>query len=284
MQDDWRAKSWLTLNIGLRWDHFSPITAAQGERSNFDPVLAAACTPSNCNPFIIGATAGVKSYWTNFEPRFGFAVTPRKGLVVRGGFGMSRFAQDYASGSMNLYNPPFIPLTLDCFPQTGTGASACPAGSGKLFQGAPPVTVPAFNNLFPGTVYGHAVDYPQAYIMQWNLTVQKQVGANVFSVGYVGQVARHLQYAPNINVPPPSPNGLTNYYPRVFAGVMPNLAAINYYTATGASEYNAAQLSFERRYAKGLTANANYTFARNLTNISDGGTTGSAAVGAIPSQ
>jgi hypothetical protein len=62
---------------------------------------------------------------------------------------------------------------------------------------------------------------------------------------------------------------------------MPNLAAINYYTATGASEYNAAQFSFERRYAKGLTANVNYTFARNLTNISDGGTTGAATVGAI---
>jgi hypothetical protein len=62
---------------------------------------------------------------------------------------------------------------------------------------------------------------------------------------------------------------------------MPNLASINYYTATGASEYNAAQFSFERRYAKGLTANANYTFARNLTNISDGGTTGQAVVGSI---
>jgi hypothetical protein len=62
---------------------------------------------------------------------------------------------------------------------------------------------------------------------------------------------------------------------------MPNLASINYYTATGAAEYNAAQLSFERRYAKGLTANVNYTFARNLTNISDGGTTGAATVGAI---
>jgi len=80
VQDDWHAKSWLTLNLGLRWDHFSPITAAQGERSNFDPVLAAACTPSNCNPFRVGATAGVKTYWTNFEPRFGFAVTPRKGF------------------------------------------------------------------------------------------------------------------------------------------------------------------------------------------------------------
>ena len=281
VQDDWHAKSWLTLNLGLRWDHFSPITAAQGERSNFDPVLAAACTPSNCNPFRVGATAGVKSYWTNFEPRFGFAVTPRAGFVVRGGFGMSRYAQDYASGSMNLYNPPFVPLNLDCFPQTGTGASACPAGSGKLFQGAPPVTVPAINNQLPGTVGAHATDYPQAYIMQWNTTIQKQFGANVVSVGYVGQVARHLQYAPNINIPPPSQAGPGIYNPRVFAGVMPNLASINYYTATGASEYNAAQLSFERRYAKGLTANVNYTFARSLTNISDGGTTGAATVGAI---
>ena len=281
VQDDWHAKSWLTLNLGLRWDHFSPITAAQGERSNFDPVLAAACTPSNCNPFRVGATAGVKSYWTNFEPRFGFAVTPRAGFVVRGGFGMSRYAQDYASGSMNLYNPPFVPLNLDCFPQTGTGASACPAGSGKLFQGAPPVTIPVINNQLPGTVGAHATDYPQAYIMQWNTTIQKQFGANVVSVGYVGQVARHLQYAPNINIPPPSQAGLGVYNPRVFAGVMPNLASINYYTATGAAEYNAAQLSFERRYAKGLTANVNYTFARSLTNISDGGTTGAATVGAI---
>jgi hypothetical protein len=281
VQDDWRVKPWLTLNLGLRWDHFSPITAAQDERSNFDPVLAAACTPASCNPFRVGGTAGVKSYWTNFEPRFGFAVTPKAGFVVRGGFGMSRYAQDYASGAMNLYNPPFVPLNLDCFPQTGTGASACPAGSGKLFQGAPPVTIPTINNQLPGTVGAHAVDYPQAYIMQWNTTVQKQIGANVFSVGYVGQVARHLQYAPNINIPPPSQAGLGVYNPRVFAGVMPNLASINYYTATGASEYNAAQFSFERRYAKGLTANVNYTFARILTNISDGGTTGAATVGAI---
>jgi len=45
----------------------------------------------------VGATGGVKSYWTNFEPRFGFAANPRKNLVIRGGFGMSRFAQDFAS-------------------------------------------------------------------------------------------------------------------------------------------------------------------------------------------
>jgi len=128
----------------------------------------------------------------------------------------------------------------------------------------------------------HATDYPQAYIMQWNLTIQKQFGANVISAGYVGQVARHLQYAPNINIPASIKGApLGTYAPLVYSGVLPNVTSINYYTATGASEYNAAQFSFERRYSKGLTVNVNYVFARNLTNISDGGATGAATVGSI---
>ena len=281
VQDDWHAKSWLTLNIGLRWDHFSPITAAQGQRSNFDLTNVDQCaTNFNCNPFLIGSTAGVKSYWTNFEPRVGFAATPIKNLVIRGGFGISRFAQDYASGSLNLYNPPFISQTIDCFPAQ-TGPTACPAGSGPLSQGAPNAPIPPINRNFPGVVFAHALVYPQAYIMQYNLTVQKQFGSNVVSAGYVGQVGRHLQYAPNINIPAAISNVPKVYAPLVYSGVLPNVTTINYYTATGASEYNAAQFSFERRYSKGLTVNVNYTFARNLTNISDGGTTGAATVGAI---
>ena len=278
VQDDWHAKSWLTLNIGLRWDHFSPITAAQGQRSNFDLASAKACTASSCDPFLIGATAGVKAYWTNFEPRLGFAINPRKNTVIRGGFGMSRYAQDYASGSLNLYNAPFISQSIDCFPG---GSPACPAGSGLLSQGAPNAPVPAINNQYPGVVAAHALDYPQAYIMQWNMTFQQQFGQNVVSVGYVGQVARHLQYAPNVNIPAAISSTPKVYAPLVYSGVLPNVTTISYYTATGASEYNAAQFSFERRYAKGLTVNANYVFARNLTNISDGGTTGSISVGSV---
>jgi len=280
VQDDWHARPWLTFNLGLRWDHFSPVTAAQGQRSNFDLARAAACTPTNCNPFIIGETAGVKSYWTNFEPRIGFAITPRRNSVIRGGFGMSRFAQDFASGSLNLYNPPFISQSIDCFPSVASGPTACPPGSGRLSQGAPLAPIPPINYLFPGVVFAHALDYPQAYIMQYNLTFQQQFGQNVVSAGYVGELGRHLQYAPNVNIPAPSPV-LRAYRPLVYSGVLPNVTTINYYTATGASEYNSAQLSFERRYSKGLTVNFNYTFARNLTNVSDGGTTGAATVGAI---
>jgi len=277
VQDDWHVKSWLTLNIGLRWDHFSPITDANGERSNFNIASAANCA-AGCDPFVVGATAGVKSNWTNFEPRFGFAANPRKNLVIRGGFGMSRFAQDFASTALNNYNTPFVSQTVNCFPVTGVGASVCPAGSGTLSQGAPLVPIPAQNNLVPGVVQAHAEDYPNAYIMQYNLTVQQQFGANVVSVGYVGELGRHLQWAPNINVPAPSTGALL---PLVYSGVFPNVANINYSTASGASEYNSAQVSFERRYAKGLTGNVNYTFARNLTNITDGGATVTAAAGSI---
>jgi Carboxypeptidase regulatory-like domain/TonB dependent receptor len=269
VQDDWRAKSWLTLNIGLRWDHFSPITSAVGERSNYDLQTLS---------WIVGPTAGVRAYWTNFEPRFGFAVNPRKGLVIRGGFGMSRFPQDYASGSLNLLNAPFVSQTIACFPAVTSGPTACPAGSGTLAEGAPIAPIPALNNQIPGVLAIHALDYPQAYIIQYNLTIQKQFGPNVFSMGYVGELARHLQYAPNINIPPPSAGALN---PLVYSAVLPNVTTMNYYTATGASEFNSAQFTFERRYSKGITTNVNYTFARNLTNISDGGATGAATVGAI---
>jgi len=277
IQDDWHAKSWLTLNIGLRWDHFSPITSATGQRSNFDITSASSCA-SGCNPYLVGATAGVKPTWTNFEPRLGFAINPRKNLVIRGGFGMSRFAQDYASTALNNYGPPFISQTINCFPATGTGATACPAGSGTLSQGAPIAPIPPLNNLVPGVVQDHDLHYPNAYIMQYNVTVQKQFGANVVSVGYVGELARHLQWAPNINVPAPSTGALN---PLVYSGVFPNVTNINFSTADGASEYNSAQFTFERRYSKGLTVNINYTFARNLTNITDGGATVTAAAGSI---
>jgi outer membrane receptor protein involved in Fe transport len=268
IQDDWRVRPWLTLNVGLRWDHFSPITSATGQRSNYD---------LQTDSWLVGSTAGVKSYWTNFEPRLGFAASPWKSWVIRGGFGMSRFPQDYASGSLNLLNAPFVSQTINCFPGT-TGPTACPAGSGTLAQGAPLAPIPALNNNVPGTLYIHALNYPQAYIMQYNVTVQKQIGQNVISVGYVGELGRHLQYAPNINIPPPSTGALN---PLVYSSILPNVNVMNFYTATGASEYNSAQVTFERRLAKGLTFNANYTFARNLTNVSDGGTTGAATVGAI---
>jgi hypothetical protein len=63
----------------------------------------------------------------------------------------------------------------------------------------------------------------------------------------------------------------------VRAAILPNVQGITLHGGGGASEYHALQTVFERRYSRGVTVNANYLFARNLTNISNGG----AAIGTV---
>ena len=76
VQDDWRASDWLTLNLGLRYDIFTPFTEEDGEISNLD---------INTLQFLIpgenGASdsAGVETDYGNIAPRFGFAATVRAG-------------------------------------------------------------------------------------------------------------------------------------------------------------------------------------------------------------
>jgi len=265
IQDDWHATRKLTLNLGLRWDHIGQLQSATGQRSNYQ---------IDTNTFCIGSDACVQPNWKQFQPRTGFAYNPGKGLVVRGGFGMSYFAQDYAASALNVPNPPFVGVSFTCSPSALIGSTVCPAGIGTLSQGPPPITPPNIPQLL-GSVAGglnstltaHSDYYPGAKVMEWNLTTQKQIGSNVFTVAYVGSLGRHLQYAYNANLPVPGGTAVTPPYIR--AATLPNITAINLYGTGGASEYNAAQFIFERRYSKGLTVNANYVFNRNLTSLTD---------------
>ena len=269
VQDDWHVTRKLALNIGLRWDHIGQLASATGQRSNYQ---------LDSNSFCIGDYACVQPNWKQFQPRFGYAYSAGKGFVLRGGFGMSYFAQDYASGSLNLANPPFVTVNFTCSPAALTGSSVCPAGVGTLSQGPPPIVAPNIAQLL-GPVAGglnsqlaaHSDYYPGAKVMEFNFTLQKQVGANVFTAAYVGELGRHLQYSWNANQPVPNGSAVTPSYLRAVA--LPNITNITLYGTGGASEYNAAQFIFERRYSKGITANANYVFSRNLTSLSDLGNT-----------
>jgi hypothetical protein len=265
IQDDWHATRKLTLNIGLRWDHIGQLQSATGQRSNYQ---------INTNTFCIGQAACVEPNWKQFQPRLGYAYNPGRGLVFRGGFGMSYFAQDYASGSLNLPNPPFVTVSFTCSPAALTGSTVCPAGVHTLSQGPPPI-VPANISQLLGPVAGglnsslsaHSDYYPGAKVMEWNFTIQKELGQNVFTMAYIGSLGRHLQYAPNVNLPVPSGTAVTPSY--VEAATLPNITGITDYGTGGASEYNAAQFIFERRYSHGVTVNANYVFNRNLTSLTD---------------
>jgi Carboxypeptidase regulatory-like domain len=258
IQDDWRATHWLTVNLGLRWDYFSPSTEAHNHRSNFNLDTLSMIVASPSDP-----TAGVKGDYKNFAPRIGFAASGH-GMVFRGGFGITYFGYD-GSWAINLINAPYY-YSFTCQPGSTSAALICPAGIGKIAGGVP---LPTFGSINPlsGEVYEKSLNYPTSYVEQFNLALQKQFGQNVVTAAYVGELGVHQYTGTFPNLPLPKPGPAQNY---VYAAQLPLVNIIFYNSTLGAGNYNAAQLSFERRYSKGLVMNANYTLAHGLNNFAIG--------------
>jgi hypothetical protein len=261
LQDDWRATHSLTLNLGLRWDYFSPITNPRYQRSNFDINTLQLVIASPSNP-----TAGVQPDHKDFAPRFGFAQSLGRHTVLRGGFGLSFYNPLGAGSGTNLPNPPFSYGTFACQPGNQDPGLACPAGIGSLSQGPPFPTQSSITNL-SGGLTAIPFNNRSSYVEQFNLTLQEQFGQNVVTASYVGELGRRQELGVNINQPLPAPGAQPP--PFTYAAQLPNVSSILVNGVGGDSSYHALQLVFERRYSKGLVLNANYTYASNLNDFSD---------------
>ncbi len=140
LQDDWRARHWLTLNLGIRYDIFTPYTEKRGRIVNWDPATGLLVSPSMPGAQQSTATAMVKTNYLNVAPRFGFAATLKGNTVVRGGFGLSFFPTNYASGAA-FKNAPYN-FGFTCSPQNELGTNTtCPApftSSATVQYGPPP--------------------------------------------------------------------------------------------------------------------------------------------------
>ena len=140
-----------------------------------------------------------------------------------------------------------------------------------------------------GTIASVPVNLQENYLEQWNLGVQKQFGANVVNLGYVGQRGVHvapLNSATNQNLPAnPTENiggtlAAGGKLPMVVGGnsyAFGPLAGHDYFSATstgvseeaniGASYYHALQASLVRRFSHGLTVNFNYVWSHMTDNV-----------------
>lgn len=253
VQDDWRARPWLTLNIGARYEVFSPFTEAHNIFSNFDLSTLTVKLATSGNP-----TAGVNTNWSNISPRFGFAASLKHNMVLRGGYGISYYPQDIQSQIQNP-NPPY-----DFICSFGS----CPASN---FPVLPLPISPANTSLTNpvGSLTYKPADFRTGYYHQMNLVLQKEWANNVVSLGYVGSLGKRLLFQDDINRPTPSLTAEaagTATPARIYAKQLPLAGQIQRNSNMGENSYHSLQASFVRRYRAGLTVNLNYTLAHGLGN------------------
>jgi hypothetical protein len=237
-QDNWKVRPWLTINIGARYDIFTPFTEVHGFLSNFDPATQQLLVPSqglqalqaigadNTGIVASSPTAGVQTTYSNIAPRVGFAATIAPNTVLRGGYGIADFPGNYTSNA-SLKNAPFngvyspsingtpcqSPLAFQIETNSGAVASPLPACQAALGQtttlsgatgGIPVPTPQALNSPDLSLPDNVALNFRTSYVHQFNLALQKQFGSNVITIAYVGQLGRHLpQVINDINVPDP---------------------------------------------------------------------------------
>jgi len=295
--DTWKLNQKLTLNYGLRWEPYFPMLNLDGSSVHFD--INAFRNGIKTNRFTnappglsfdgdpgFPTNTGMYNKWWNFSPRLGFAWDVK---------GDGRTSVRASTG------------TFYDFPSTRnmTGLTNLPPWNFRYIRNNVSLENPWANE--PGgdpfplahgrsvskdvawPLYGleAAVDYntPNMQVSQWNLSLQKQVGADwLVSASYLGNHTIHLwsiqPFNPAIYIPggPCTINGV-NYNPCSAPGntdqrrklVLENQKAGQYYggivriDSGGTSSYNGLLLSVQRRAARGVTISSNYTWSHCIT-------------------
>jgi len=227
-QDDWKVTPKLTLNLGLRWEHFGLPEEVHGRQANFVPGVpfstAAYLVPDstkNRNLFATTpsfndalATDGIALQFdktpelgtaqnSNFAPRFGFAyqITPK--LVMRGGYGVFYGGFEVQNGNNQGNSFPYEFLfnisSPDSYtPITVPGLANAPAGCANAYTFELGFAcTPLDPSLVPGfgvSLTGLQTNFQTPYTEGWNLSLEYAFTPTLsLTVGYVGNTTRHLE-------------------------------------------------------------------------------------------
>jgi outer membrane receptor protein involved in Fe transport len=262
IQDSYRWRPRVTLNLGLRYDYFGVIDEERKRFSNFDPVRGLVQVGTN------GLDKLYNSDFNNFSPRLGVAwdVNGKGKTVVRAGWGLfyDAFSQDFFVGQLpfNTFNP---------------GPAYNPIGPSAILFSFATVSeiesgVPIFTDYLDSDVFAVDRNLRTPYVQNYNLNVQHELFKNgILEVGYVGSHGTKLFRYRDINQPPvPRISTARPFDNGPFAPSGGTFFYVNQLETTANSSYNALQTSFKLRNRHGWTSMINYTWSHSIDNASDG--------------
>ena len=257
-QNDWRIHPRMSLNLGVRYEYFSPYREKNNRMANLDIAPGftgvAVVTPGGFGVF----TGPFSDYLVdpdknNISPRIGiaFKMPGRHPLTIRAGYGWYYNGSIYGNFATRLaQQPPFA--------NTGTQSTSITHPL-TIQNGIAPAPNAKITNTYAVNRY-----YEVGYAQTWNVALQREFsGGILMELGYLGTKGTHLdiQRLPN-RAPPGSP--LTAEQRRLIN----NAVGFTFESSEGNSIYNAAQLRFVRRFHKGMSANLLYTFSKSIDNAS----------------
>ena len=278
VQDDFKIRPDLTLNLGLRWAYTSPLVEKDNRQSNFDlpaPFGNGTGQQTIAKDGSIEDRALYKPFYGGWEPRVGFAWSASDRLILRGGYGISQYMEGTGSNLRLPLNPPFF-FESDVRYDRTTGAGTITTG----FEGLVP------RDQVSGQPRAWDPNLRPQFTQQWNLFAEYRLTSGMSAqVGYVGHHATKLVTPVEGNQPLPGVGDPTMWAPldtrRPLYAALPLVTNISTTASLGRSNYNALQASVRQREWNGLEFMASYTFGKILTNnLGYYGSAGVAAEGA----
>ncbi len=284
VQDDWKVNPNLTVNLGLRYEYFSPLGEKNGQLANIvNPLLTTLAQGSRLVPQKQFFNDNTK----NFGPKVGFAYTPptlNGKLVVRGGFGLAFNRLDDVLFSNSRANSGFFRYGICCGtdtvdPKNPTtsgpfaggqisyvgGATRSPdsyPANPRLQQPIDPQTNLPLNNQVE--VYGAFSHTPEPYSYLYSLEIQSQLPSKlVLTVGYQGSNNFHYTrivdecLTVGCNPAPGAGTADRRLYTAIFVP-----------TQDVYSNYNGVNVHLSRQYSKGFQFDTNYTYSKSLDQLS----------------
>ena len=295
-QDDFKATSRLTINLGLRYEYDQPWYEQNNKTAN---VLLATGTVEYAGSLPVGAVPGsivcptracYNATYDQFMPRLGFAFQATPRFVLRGGYGASSFFEGYSFNQRLTTSPPFA---------SGADVKATsPTPPSGGLKGNPGTPFPAESGLSEtlNSSSGYSV-WPQnnqpAYIHQFNLTTEYALTNTLsLSVGYLGEIGQHLADYRNGNQLTLAQGLIISNLPS--GAPIPAAATAPYASLVGQSggllitesaammNYNGGQVTLRQRTNHGLEFTLNYTYSKSLTNAA--GDYGQAGINSLGSD